>query len=104
MFNIITGNIAVQSGLVMLLLALLGILIRRFVWIQHVVALGIQAYEYAEEQGFLQHLKAYAKFEPFMRKFIEQYYKRYGKAPSPKAKAIAVEVMEKSVLNEPLGK
>lgn len=103
----VTSVTAVQSALVIvlvsILVSILGFLIRRFVWAKHVVAIGIQAYEYAEEQGILKNLKAYDKFEPFMRKFIEQYYKKYAKEPSPKAKAVAVEAMEKLVLEEPLG-
>lgn len=107
MSNIITifiGNTVFQSAFVLLLVALLGLLIRRYVWLKHVVAIGIQAYEYAQEQGLLKNLKAYAKFEPFMRKFIAEYYKKYAKAPSPKVKAIAVKVMEECVLEESLGK
>jgi len=98
------ANTLIQSAIVVMVIALIGLLTRRYFWVHHVVAIAIEAYEYAEKEGFLKNLKAYAKFEPFMKKFIEQYRADYGKEPTPKAKALAVEAMEKAVNGEHLGK
>ena len=95
---------AVQGAAAVVLVTLVGVFIRRTVWARHVVALGVLAYEYAEEEGILQGLTGFSKFEPFMQKFIQSYYEQYGKSPSPKAKAVAVEAMEREVIKEHGGK
>lgn len=103
LFSFLVTNTVVQSAVAVLLVALVGVLIQRAVWVRHVVAIGIQAYEYAEAEGVLKGLQAYEKFAPFMTKFIEQYWEDYGKEPTPKAKAVAVEAMERAVQEEHLG-
>lgn len=102
-FTVLATNAAVQSAVAVVLVTLIGLLTRRVVWVRHVVAIGIQAYEYAEAEGVLKGLQAYEKFEPFMTKFIEQYWADFGKEPTAKAKAVAVEAMEKAVQGEHLG-
>lgn len=103
MLEAILGHAAIQSGIAVVVVTFIGLWIRRAVWVKHVVALGVMAYQYAEEEGILQGLAGFAKFEPFMRRFIEAYYEQYGKSPPPKAKAVAVEAMEKAVVQEHLG-
>lgn len=98
------GSAAVQGAIIVMFVSLIGVLTHRMVWVKHVISIGIMAYEYAEEQGLLENLKAYEKFGPFMDKFIERYRADYGKEPTAKAKAIAVEAMEKKVAEEHLGK
>lgn len=91
---------AVQGALAVVVVVLLGLLIKRFKWTKHITNLAFKAYEYAEEQGVLQGLKGYAKFDPFMDKLIELYWERFGTEPTPEIKGKAVTVMEKLVQDE----
>lgn len=95
---------AMQGFLAILLVGLLAYLIQRYAWIKNVANLGIIAYEYAEQQGIAQNLKGYAKFDPFMDKFIAAYQEKFGNVPSPQAKGIAVQAMEQKVAEEHPGK
>lgn len=100
----ILASEAAQAFIILGLLALIGWAGKRWAWTRHIVALGIEAYEYAEAEGVLKGLKAYQKFDPFMNRFITQYRAKHGKDPAPKDKAKAVEAMEKQVTAEHLGK
>jgi|GEM_PF-3369617 hypothetical protein len=91
---------AVQTGLIVLVIAIVGLLIKRWSWVRHIVNLGIQAYEYAEYEGALNGWKGYEKFAPFMSRFIAGYREKYGTSPPPQAKALAVKAMEQKVLLE----
>ncbi|MBE3574557.1 MAG: hypothetical protein IMW99_03745 [Firmicutes bacterium] len=94
------GNADVQAAILALLLAALAWVIKRWVWTRNVVGLAIEAYEYAEQQGLLQHLRGFQKFDPFMDKFIARYQEIYGVAPPPKARGVAVQAMEKRVADD----
>lgn len=91
---------AVQGALAVVVVTLLGLLIKRYNWARHFANLVFKAYQYAEEQGVLQGLKGYAKFDPFMDKLIELYRERFGTEPTPEIKGKAVTVMEKLVQDE----
>ncbi|MDI3547904.1 MAG: hypothetical protein PWR10_1556 [Halanaerobiales bacterium] len=87
----------VQALIVIVLLAIIGWMIQRWAWTRHVVSLALGAYEYAEEQGLVQNLRGYQKFDPFMDNFTKEFRSQYGRDPTPKDRAKAVEVMEKEV-------
>lgn len=88
---------AVQTALIVVLLGVIGWAIKRWSWTRHVTGLALEAYDYAEEQGLVQNLSGYEKFDPFMDKFSKRFKAEYGKTPKPKDRAKAVEVMEKTV-------
>jgi hypothetical protein len=69
-------------------------------WLITLVRLATNAYEYAEAQGLAQGLRGYAKFDPFMDKFILEFRKEFGYEPAPEDKGKAVEIMEQRVINE----
>ena len=87
----------VQTLLLIIVMAVIGLLIKRWSWTKHIVFLAIGAYEYAEKQGLVQNLKGYQKFDPFMDNFTKKFKAQYGRDPTPKDRAKAVETMEKEV-------
>jgi hypothetical protein len=87
----------VQTLLIIIFLVLIGWMIKRWTWTRHIVSLAIGAYEYAEEQGLVQNLRGYKKFDPYMDKFTKEFREQYGRDPTPKDKAKAVEIMENEV-------
>ena len=97
----ILSNQAVQGALATIIVALLGLAIKHFAWTRHIAHFATEAYEYAQEQGFLQGLKGYEKFNPFMQELIRLYREKYGVEPSPEVKGEAVKVMEGLVAKEP---
>lgn len=94
------GTAEVQTAIVVVLVAVLGWLVRRWAWMRHVAGLAIEAYQYAEQEGLLRNLRGYQKFDPFMDRFIARYEEVFGKPPDPKAKGAAVAVMEAQVEKE----
>lgn len=100
MLEMLVTNPAVQGAIVVVVVAFVGFVAKQVIWVRHVVAIGIQAYTYAETEGVFRGLQGYDKFGPFMTKFIEQYWEKYGKLPTPKAKAVAVGAMERAVEEE----
>ncbi len=92
----------VQTAIVALILIGLGKVFIKYKWLHAITEIAVASYEYAEEQGMIQGLRGYAKFDPFMDKFISQYRAKYGKDPSPKDKGQAVAIMEKAVAKEKL--
>lgn len=102
--NIILGiltailNSAITQGLIITaLVALLAWLFTKEAWMKNVCDIAIVAYEYAENQGMLQGLKGYQKFDPFMNRFISAYQEKFGTVPPPEAKGLAVKAMETKV-------
>lgn len=87
----------VQAFIVVILMAVVAWMINKWAWTRNVVLLAIGAYEYAEKEGLVQNLKGYEKFDPFMDKFSTEFKDKYGRDPTPKDKAKAVETMEKAV-------
>lgn len=90
----------VQGALVALFLYWLGKLFVKHQWLQNITKLATDAYTHAEEQGLVQNLKGYQKWDPFFDKFVEAFRKKYGYEPKPKDRAAAVEYVEKRVLDE----
>lgn len=102
-WNIISGILSlepVQGAIVALLLLWLGRLFVKHQWTQKIVKLATDAYVYAEEQGLLQGLRGYQKWDPFFDKFVLEYQKKYGKDPPPEIRAAAVKYVEQRVINE----
>lgn len=94
----------VQTMIIGLLLSFIGWLGLRWRWTRKVVAFAIEAYHYTEKIGLGKNLKGYQKYGPFMDKFIESYYQKYGKFPDHNAKGIAVKAMEQKVKAEKVKK
>lgn len=106
-FSVLIGllsNDQVQMAVLIAIFTFVAWLVKRWAWSKHVVGLAIEAYEYAENEGLLQKLKGYAKFDPFMNKFIARYIETYGRPPTAKAKGAAVQAMELKVAEDHLGK
>lgn len=99
LYNLINSEAAI-SGIIIILIAIVGYVMKLNTYTRHVLNLGILAYEYAESEGLAQKLKGYEKFDPFMDKFIKEYKAKYGKDPTPVDKGIAVQAMESQVLKE----
>lgn len=90
----------VQGAIVALFVFWLGKLIKKYSWLKTITELAIDSYEFAEEQGMIQGLRGYAKFDPFMDRFIAQFREKYGYDPKPKDKGQAVAIMEQQVIKE----
>ena len=102
--NLVLESAPIQGAIYALLVFLLGLAVKRFQWVRHIKQQAIIAYWYAEEQGRLKGFKGAEKLKPFMEKLRDEYFKDFGKMPTPKAKAIAVEQLESKIDEEHLGK
>ena len=102
--NLVLESAPIQGAIYALLVFLLGLAVKRFQWVSHIKQQAIIAYFYAQDQGKLKGLKGAEKLAPFMDKLRDEYFQDFGKLPTPKAKAIAVEELEKKVSEEHLGK
>lgn len=92
----------VQGAIVALLLVWLGRLFVTFKWLQGIAEIAVDSYEFAEQEGLVQGLKGYEKFDPFMDQFIKQFREKYGYEPKPRDKGQAVAFMEQQVKKEHL--
>lgn len=95
---------AVQSAIAVLIVALIGFLAKKYSWAKKVALAAADAYQYAEDKGYIQGLKAYQKLDPFMDKLNELIWQEFGREPTPKDIGKAVEVMETLVQKEHVGK
>lgn len=92
---------AVQTAIVVVIVALLGYFAKRYKWTKTLALFATTAYEFAEQEGLIQGLKGYEKFDPFMDKLVQQIRDEFGREPTPKEIGKAVEVMEGLVAKEP---
>ena len=92
---------AVQGALVAVIVFLIGWAAKKHNWAKTIALFATTAYEFAEEQGIVQNLKGYEKFDPFMDKLNEQVKAKFGRDATPEEKAQAVKVMEGLVAKEP---
>ena len=97
----IFANPAVQVAIVLVIVTLLGWAAKKYAWTKTIALASVAAYEFAEEQGVLQGLKGYEKFDPFMDKLNEQIRAKFGREATPEEKGYAVKVMEGLVAKEP---
>lgn len=92
---------AVQTAIVIVIVAIISYFARKAKWAKTIALFAATAYEFAEQEGLVQGLKAYEKLDPFMDKLIEQIREEFGREPTPEEIGKAVEVMEGLVAKEP---
>lgn len=72
----------------------IGLLIKRFNWINHVMHAVVYAYSYADALGAFENLKGEQKLLPFGEKIIEQFVSKYGRPPNVKEMKYCLKKME----------
>jgi hypothetical protein len=71
----------VQVALVGAVLAVIAGVVAKNARTKQIIDLALLAYEFAEEKGLAQGLKAYQKLDPFIDEFTRQWRDKFGSDP-----------------------
>lgn len=103
-FVTVISNVAVQNAIAVVIVALIGYVARKKAIAKKIALFAADAYEFAESKGYLDGLKGYQKFDPFMDRLTALIWEHFGRDATPKEKGEAVKVMEGLVEKEHVGK